>query len=372
MQIRKLDTTRKKDVHQFIRFPFALYRDSPLWVPPFWPEMTAVMDRSKHPFYAHSKADFFVAEENGETLGRIAVMDNRNYNRYHQRAVSFFYYFDAIDDEAVARSLFDAASDWAQHAGLNLLVGPKGMLQGDGIGMLVEGFEHRPAMGIAYNYDYYPRLVSALGFEKETDFLSGYLAGKHVLPARYQEVAAKVSARRGLSIKSFASEKELRQWIDRIGQVYNDAFVANWEYAPITPAEMKIIADRLLSISDPRLIKLVMKGDDIVGFVFAFPDISAGIQKARGRIWPIGWFFLLREFKRTRWVNFNGLGLLPAHQGSGGTAILFSELAKTAEVFDFEHADVVQVEEGNAKSQAEMATIGVRWYKRHRVFRRAI
>ena len=372
MQIRKLDTTRKQDVKQFIQFPFALYRGSPLWVPPFWPEMTAVMDRAKHPFYAHSTADFFVAEESGETLGRIAVMDNRNYNRYHDRAVSFFYYFDTIDDEAVARSLFEAASDWAHQAGLHMLVGPKGMLQGDGIGMLVEGFEHRPAMGIPYNFAYYPQLVTAFGFEKETDFLSGYLAGKHELPARYKEVAAKVSARRGLSIKSFTSDKELRQWIDRIGQVYNDVFVANWEYAPITPAEMHVIAERLLAISDPRLIKLVMKGDEIVGFVFAFPDISAAIQKARGRIWPIGWFFLLREFKRTRWANFNGLGMLPAHQGSGGTAILFSELAKTVEMFNFEHADVVQVEERNAKSQAEMASIGVRWYKRHRVFRRTI
>lgn len=372
MQIRKLDTTRKQDVKQFIQFPFALYRGSLLWVPPFWPEMTAVMDRAKHPFYAHSTADFFVAEESGETLGRIAVMDNRNYNRYHDRAVSFFYYFDTIDDEAVARSLFEAASDWAHQAGLHMLVGPKGMLQGDGIGMLVEGFEHRPAMGIPYNFAYYPQLVTAFGFEKETDFLSGYLAGKHELPARYKEVAAKVSARRGLSIKSFTSDKELRQWIDRIGQVYNDVFVANWEYAPITPAEMHVIAERLLAISDPRLIKLVMKDDEIVGFVFAFPDISAAIQKARGRIWPIGWFFLLREFKRTRWANFNGLGMLPAHQGSGGTAILFSELAKTVEMFNFEHADVVQVEERNAKSQAEMASIGVRWYKRHRVFRRTI
>ena len=136
----------------------------------------------------------------------------------------------------------------------------------------------------------------------------------------------------------------------------------------MTEAEMNVAADRLLSISDPRLIKLVMKDEDIVGFVFAFPDISAAIQKTKGRLWPLGWIHLLREFKRTNWINLNGLGLVAEHRGVGANAVLYTELAKSVYDFDFEHADVVQIEELNTKSLGEMAALGVEWYKRHRIY----
>ncbi|MEJ2559181.1 MAG: GNAT family N-acetyltransferase [Anaerolineae bacterium] len=181
-----------------------------------------------------------------------------------------------------------------------------------------------------------------------------------------------MKARRGFRIKSFTSEKEMRRWIYRIGKVYNESFSDNWEYCPLTQEEMDVVADRLIAIADPRLIKLVMKGEEIVGFVFAFPDISAAIQKTKGRVWPFGWIYLLREFKRTHWVNLNGLGLLEAHRGVGANTVLYTELARSVKDFGFEHADVVQVEENNTKSLGEMAAIGVKWYKRHRIYRRVL
>ncbi len=372
MRVRKLDTSAGRDVRQFIDFPFELYRRCPEWVPPILPEMKLILNRKKHPFYHHSAADFFVAESEGQTLGRIAVMDNRNYNARHGRSHSFFYFFEATEDLGVARALFDAASDWARSRGLDQLIGPKGFLQGDGLGLLVEGFEHRPAIGIPYNYPYYDAMLRDSGFEKETDFVSGYLRGDHQLPERFYDIAERVKARRGFWIKSFTSQREMRRWIYRVGQVYNETFSDNWEYCPLTEAEMGVVADRLLAISNPRLMKLVMKGQEIVGFVFAFPDISAAIQKTKGRVWPLGWIHLLREFKRTNWVNLNGLGLVEGHRGVGANAVLYTELAKSVHDFGFEHADVVQVEEGNTKSLGEMAAIGVTWYKRHRIYRRAL
>lgn len=372
MRVRKLDTTRAQDVRQFINFPFELYRECSQWVPSILPEIKLVLNRKKHPFYRHSSADFFVVESEGQTLGRIVVMDNQNYNAYHGRKDSFFYYFEAVEDVEVARNLFNAAFDWARSRGLEQMVGPKGFLQGDGLGLLLEGFEHRPAVGIPYNYSYYDALMQDSGFEKETDFFSGYLPGDHELPQRFYEVAERVKARRGFWIKSFASEKEMRRWIYRIGKVYNESFSDNWEFCPLTEEEVSVVADRLIAIADPRLIKLVMKGDEIVGFVFAFPDISAAIQKTQGRVWPFGWIHLLREFKRTRWVNLNGLGLLEGHRGVGANAVLYTELAKSVKDFGFEHADVVQVEENNTKSLGEMAAIGVTWYKQHRIYRRVL
>ncbi|GAB4530009.1 MAG: GNAT family N-acetyltransferase [Anaerolineae bacterium] len=372
MQVRKVDTSRSRDVRQFIDFPFDLYRECPQWVPPVLPEIRLTLNREKHPFYHHSDADFFVVESRGKTLGRIAVMDNRNYNEYHGRKHAFFYFFESVDDVDVSRALFAAAFDWAHRRGLEQVIGPKGFLQGDGMGTLVEGFEHRPAMGIPYNYPYYEALMQDAGFEKETDFLSGYLRGEHALPQRFYDIADRVKERRGFWIKSFSSQKEMRGWVQRAGQLYNQTFVDNWEYCPLTPQEMDVVADRLLAISDPRLMKLVMKGEEIVGFVFAFPDISAAIQKTGGRVWPLGWVHLLREFKRTKWVNLNGLGLLPEHRGVGANAVLYTELARSVYDFGFEHADVVQIEERNARSLGEMAALGVSWYKRHRIYRRAL
>ena len=372
MQVRKVDTTRARDVRQFIDFPFELYRDCPQWVPPVLPEIKLMLNRKKHPFFRHSDAEFFIAESEGQTLGRIVVMDNQNYKTYHGCKNGFFYLFEAVEDVEVTRALFATAFEWARSRGLDKLIGPKGFLQGDGMGMLVEGFEHRPAMGIPYNYAYYDKLVRDSGFEKETDFVSGYLRGDHSLPQRFYDIAEKVKARRGFWIKSFTSQREMRGWIHRVGKLYNETFTENWEYCPLTDAEMDVVADRLLSISDPRLMKLVMKGEEIVGFVFAFPDISAAIQKTRGRLWPLGWITLLREFKRTNWVNLNGLGLLAEHRGVGANAVLYTELAKSVYDYGFEHADVVQIEEGNSKSLGEMAAIGVEWSKRHRIYRRAL
>jgi GNAT superfamily N-acetyltransferase len=372
MQVRKLDTARARDVRQFINFSYDLYRECPQWVPPVLPEIRLILNRDKHPFYRHSIADFFVVESGGQTLGRIAVMDNRNYNEYHGRKDSFFYFFECVEDVDVARALFSAAFDWARSHGLVRILGAKGFLQGDGMGILVEGFEHRPAMGIPYNHSYYEAVVRDSGFEKETDFLSGYLRGDHPLPQRFYAIAEKVKEQRGFWIKSFTSRREMRGWVRRAGRLYNQTFVDNWEYCPLTDEEMDVVADRLLSISDPRLMKVVMKGEEIAGFVFAFPDISAAIQKTKGRIWPIGWFHLLREFRRTKWVDLNGLGLLPEHRGVGANAVLYTELARSVYDYGFEHADVVQIEERNDKSLGEMAALGVEWYKRHRIYRRAL
>lgn len=372
MQLVKLDTSRPRDVHRFVNMPFPLYRDLPQWVPPIRSEVEMVLNRIKYPFYEHSQADFFLVESGKDVVGRIAVMENTHHNEFRQRKGAFFYLFESVDDTAVSGRLFDAALEWSRRRGLNEITGPKGFLQADGIGMLVEGFEHRPAVGIPYNPPYYDALVRAAGFEKVTDWVSGYLNGAHELTPRFYEVAEKVREKRGLSIKTFANKKELRAWIPRIREVYNGSFLDNLEFCPITVNEMQVIADRLLSIADPRLIKLVMKGDEVIGFLFAFPDISAAIQKTQGRIWPFGWITLMREFKRTKWVNCNGTGLLPAHRGVGANAVLYTELAKTIRDFGFAHADVVQIEERNTKSFADMTAIGVQWYKRHRLYTRGV
>lgn len=372
MNIRKIDTHNPADAKLFVRFPFLLYKNSPYWVPPFFSGMRKVFDRENYPFYSHSDADFFVAEKDGHVFGRVAILEKKKYNAYHNEKTAFFYFFDSMNDKDVAAALFEQAEVWARERGLTKILGPFGFIQGDSIGILVDGHDRRPALGQNYNFEYYDNLLKYVGFAKKTDFYSGYLRGDHQLPQRFFDIADKVGKKRGFWIKSFKSKKELRNWIGRIQNLYNEAFSNNLGYSPLSLEEAEIVADQLLAISNPRLIKLVMKEEEIIGFLFAFVDITDGLRKANGRMWPFGLFHILREFKTTEWVNFNGTGLLPGHRGVGANAVLYTEMARTIQKFGFKHADVVQIEEKNIKSMGDMSAIGVEWYKKHRVYEKLL
>ncbi len=369
MKVKRVDTEKSRDVQQFIELPFRLYQDSSRWVPPLVSGMKTTLDREKHPFYNHSKADFFLVEDAGDAVGRIAVLANRHYNDYHKERVAFFYYFDAIDDREVSRALFEAAFNWARAEGLDTVIGPKGFLRSDGMGILIEGHEHPGVFGIPYNYPYYASHVESLGFEKEIDYLSGYLAGDYELPERFFELAERVKKRRGFWVKSFSSKQELRGWIPRIQHVNNTAFTQVWGYYPLNDAEAQMIGNQLLTVIDPALIKLVLKEDELAGFILAFPDLSDALKKSRGRLLPWGWLRLMLASRRTRRLVGNGLGLLPKYQGLGANLMLYVELHKTVKERNAEFCNVVQVAENNVKSLGDMAAAGVEWHKRHRIYR---
>jgi GNAT superfamily N-acetyltransferase len=373
MHIQRVDVADRRDVRRFLDLPFRLYRDQPLWVPPFAHEARSQLDPRRHPFYQHSEAAFFLAMDGREAVGRIAMLDNARYNAHHKAHTAFFYLFDAVDDQAVGRSLFDAAGDWARSRGLDHLWGPKGFSHIEGQGILVEGFEHRPAMGVPYNHPYYGALVEAAGLTKKFDFFSFHMDRQFHFPERYLEAAEKLKQRRGFRSVTYRTKDELRALIPRVVQVYNEAFVEVQGYTPMTEAEGKLVGERVLSVADPALISLLWRGDEIVGFVIAFPDLSAAVQRCRGRLWPLGWLYLMREFKRTRWLNFNSIGIREGSRGLGGTALLYSALYHTLiDHPQYDFADMVQVQETNERTMREYKVLGVESHKRHRMYEIAL
>jgi GNAT superfamily N-acetyltransferase len=285
-----------------------------------------------------------------------------------------FYLFECVEDYGVAEGLFGEAFAWARRRGLTQMVGPKGFGALDGYGMLVQGFEFRPAMTMmSYNPPHYPCFVERLGFRKEVDFVSCYL-GAHAfrLPQRVHRIAERSLQRSGLRVRRFRTKQELRAWAPRIGQAYNQAFVGNWEYYPLSQREIAFLTDNLLMVADPRLIKVITHGDQAVGFLFAFPDVSAAIQRSRGRLLPFGILDLLLEFKRTRWVALNGAGILPEFQGRGGNAVLYAEMENTIREAGFQHADLTQVAESAVQMRRDLENVGGVPYKNHRVFIREL
>ncbi|MBN1579235.1 MAG: hypothetical protein JXA89_00935 [Anaerolineae bacterium] len=373
MQVHKIDTTQRRDVRQFIRFPFELYQDCPQWVPPIVPGMRTALNRKRSPFYRYSDADFFVAVQGEKTVGRIAAIDNRLYNDYHRSQTAFFYYFDAVDDQQVTDALLNAAFDWAQRRGLTDILGPKGLLRFDAHGVLVDGFEHRPSVGVPYNFPYYDRLIKDAGFHKELDYYSGHITADYELPERLIRIADKIKQRRGFTIKTFRNKKEMWAFFPHALKIYLEAFKQVPGYYPVSEDEMRVLFERVVSIAYPDMVKLVMKGDEAVGFVISYPDVAAALQQCQGQLWPLGWIHLMRERKRTKWVTFNGVGLLPEYQGMGANAILYVELGKTLHDYQrFEHGDYVQVAESNLQSFGDASTMGFPMYKTHRIYRREL
>jgi len=373
MDIIQIDTNNSRDVRRFLNFPFELYRHIPQWVPPFTSDARRMLDRRRHPFYQHSAADFFLALKNDRVVGRLAVLDNQHSNEFNHTRTAFFYLFEAENDLAISRGLFTAAFDWARARNLAQIDGPKGFTALDGMGLLVKGFEHRPALGIPYNPDYYPRMLEDVGFDNAGDIVSGYLDATNLtFPDKIHHIAELVQKRRGLHIARFKSRRDLRQIIEPLKRMYNDSLGGTTGNVPLTDDEVNTIAQQLLTFANPRLIKIVMKDDELVGFMFAYPDVSAAMQRTRGKLWPFGWIDLLLELKRTKWVNINGAGIVEKYRGNGGTAILFSEMYKSIAEGGFHHADIVQIGVDNDRMQREIAGIGIDFYKTHRMYRKAI
>lgn len=375
LSIEKVDTQNKTQVKRFVELPYRLYKDCPQWVPPLYVDAYMYLNRKKHPFHEHSEVDFFLAVRDGKVVGRIAAIENRPFNQYHHEKTADFFLFECENDPEAAVCLFSEVFAWAKSRGLEKMVGPKGMGPLDGYGTLVFGFEHRQTMTMLnYNYPYYQQLLEAQGFEKEVDFVSCFLpADKFQIPERVERITQRVMQRGGLQVKKFRNKKELLAWAPRIGEAYNKAFVNNWEYYPFTPREIDFVVSNIMTIADHRLIKIIIHGEEVVGFLFAFHDVSAALQRARGRLFPFGLLDILLELKRTNTVAVNGMGILPEYQGHGGNAILYSEMGHTLLQFDqFVHVEMTQVAETTEQMRADLKNLNGVEYKNNRVYRKKI
>jgi len=372
--IHQIDTSNKKEVNDFVKFPFQIYEGVEQWVPPILADIKTMMNKNKHPFYEHSDAEFFIAKNNGDMIGRMALLENTAYNRYHNKKQASFYLFECIDDPEVAVKLFERAFDWVKGRKLNYLLGPKGFSPFDGYGFLVEGFDKRQMMTMMnYNLPNYPKFAEMNGFSKVVDWVSCYAyIPDFVVPQKVSNIAKRVLERGSFKVQRFKNKRELRKWAWRIGQAYNRSFVNNWEYYPLTDREIQFVLDNIMVVAVPDLIKVITYKDEIIGFLLAFPDISAALQKYKGQLTPAALLGYLRELKRTNWISFNGVGVLPEYHGRGGNALLFNEIYKSANQFHYEHGELTQIAETAKEMRKDLENLGVLPYKNHRIYGREI
>ncbi len=374
LSIEKVDLSNRSQVNRFIELAFRIYKGCPYWVPPFYSDMKTMLNPQKHPFYEHSEAEFYLAVRDGQDVGRLAVMKNNSFIHYHALQQAHFGLFECMDDSEAAAALFERAFAWAREHKLDHIVGPRGLSSFDGYGILTDAFD-KPAMMtmVPYNYPYYERLVVEQGFKPENDFVSFYLNGESVkIPDEVKYIAKKVAERGQLEVHKFKNKKELVSWASRIAEAYNQSFLENWEYYPLTKREADFMMDSMMTIADPRLIKVVTYKDKVVGFGLAFPDITPAMQRAKGHINPISIADLLLELHRTTWVTTNGGGMVKDFQGRGGNALMYADLEKMLTDFHFKHIDIPQNADTADQMRKDIMRFGAVPYKHHLVYNRPL
>jgi len=372
--IEKVNLDSASEVNRFIQFQYDLYQSCPQFCPPFRADIRVMMNKKKHPFFEHSDGDFFVALSDGKVVGRIAVFINYLFNQYHKVKKGQFYFFDSIDNQEVAGKLFERAFEYCQERGMEDIVGPKGLSAFDGYGILIKGFEHHQMMTMMnYNFPYYPKLLENIGFEKEVYFASCYLhRDKFQFPEKMAEVARRVLERGKFQIIHFKHKKQIKEIADELGAAYNNTFIHNWEYYPMTKGEIDLLLRNLLDVVNPKLVKIITYEERIVGFFVAFPDISKALQRHHGRITPFSIVDMLISLRNTDWVSMNGAGVLPEYHGRGGNALLYHEMQKTIKEFGFTHWELTQVAETAVQMRKDMTMAGGEFYKTHRVYHKRL
>jgi len=367
------DENKRKFIKEFIEFPKRLYKDEEKWVPWFDIDMRKIL-KKKHPFFLHSDGEFFLAEEDGETKGRICVVSNVRYQKEHNRNCAHFFFLDAPESKEVFQALLDAAADWAKNRGVEYLDGP--MLFGGayGSGLLIEGYELPPPMTMMpYNFPYYRKFVEELGFTKLFDTYGTDISKENfVLPEKIEKFAEKVLERGRFKVKRYKSKRAILKEADRLLELFNATLADHPEDYPLTDEELVQLKKDLAPVASPDLIKVLTYDDKIVGYLLAFADITPQLRKSMGKITIPGIIRMMRGLKNSNKLLANGMGILPEYQRLGGNALLYYELSKTVQSRDFTIAKTVQINESTTLMLADIEKLGAVKEVTHRVYQRKL
>jgi GNAT superfamily N-acetyltransferase len=289
--------------------------------------MEALLSRSKNPFFEHAEAEYFIAERDGEVIGRIAAISNRLHNETHGDQVGFFGFFECVDDQAVADALFQAAGEWCRTLGHDVLRGPASFSVNDECGLLVDGFDTPPTLMMPHNPRYYIDLIERAGFTKAKDLwvYQGGSQERYVpVPERLARATELIRQRQGITLRAL-NLKDFQGEVERIKELYNAAWEKNWGFVPLTEHEIDHLAEQFKPVVIPELVPMAEKDGKLIGFGIALPDLNVVFQTNRsGRLFPmilrLLWMLKTRRIRRARILL---LGVLPAFQGKGVDAMLY-------------------------------------------------
>ncbi|MFM8889831.1 MAG: N-acetyltransferase family protein [Solirubrobacterales bacterium] len=326
----------RRDLKRFVRVPFDVHRDHPNWVPPLIRERMEYLNRSKNPYFGHAEVELFLAERDGEPVGRISAQIDANWDAYRGGNDGQFGFFECMDDPEAATGLFDAATGWLAERGRERALGPMDFTTNDELGIMIEGFEYRPVILEPWHPPYYARLFEENGFTKEIDLLMWHLEmgnlkeGLAFHPAIH-DAAQQSLDENGITIRSMR-RSDMAAEIARFHEVYNEAWGDNWGFVPLDPDEVEFHAKLLKVILDEDWAMIAERDDgEVVGAALTLPDINQVLPKMKGRLFPLGWLHFLLGRRKIDTVRILALGVRKKWQQTGAAAAMYVRHIETTD-----------------------------------------
>ncbi|RCK75188.1 MAG: hypothetical protein IGBAC_1324 [Ignavibacteriae bacterium] len=371
MAITIKEVQTKKDLKNFVLFPFTLYKNNKYWVPPLISDELETFDPDKNPAYEYCESKLWLAYKDDEIVGRIAGIINNKYIEIWKNKYARFGWVDFIDDIEVSKKLFEAFENWARSKNLIGSHGPLGFTDMDHEGMLVEGFNELGTLATIYNYPYYPIHLEKLGYEKDVDWLEFQIKVPESIPDKALKVANLVLERKGIRVLQVKKSKDLLPYAEELFHVLNQAFVNLYAFVPLTEKQIQLYVKKYFSFIIPDYVKILLdKENKVAGFVIGMPSLSLAMQKSKGKLFPFGFIHLLKALKKHKYLDLYLGAIRPDLQGKGADALLITELAKTAIEKGIISAESNPELEENYKVQAHWKYFDARQHKRRRCYKK--
>jgi hypothetical protein len=357
----------RKETEAFIRFAWEIYRGFPAWVPPLLMDRRKLMDRAKNPFYAHAEAEFFIAWRDGKIVGRIGAIVNRNHNKEHRDTTGFFGFFECVDDQAVATALVATAREWLRERGMTAMRGPASPSVNDEYGLLIDGFEHPPAVLMSYNPPYYARLLEGAGLAKVKDLYAYLMREEDVFGEKFARVAELVRKREDLTIRTI-NMKDFKNEIKLIKGLYNSAWQYNWGSVPMTDEEFDALAKDLKPVVDPRLVLITEHKGVPVGFSLSLPDLNVPLKYNKNGSLLGGLLQMFLRKKEIKLLRIIVLGIIPEKIKSGAGTLLLYETCRRGIAAGYPMGEASWILEDNVMMNRAAEFMNGRKYKSYRIY----
>lgn len=324
------EVTSKKQLSEFIKFPMRLYKDNPYYVPALVQEEKQALDRKKNPVFNHAISKYYLAYKEGELVGRIAAIINWKEVKEQKKSKVRFGWFDVIDDIEVTKALINKVRELGVEHELEFMEGPVGFSNLDKAGLLTKGFDKLPTMVTLYNAPYYEEHFRALDFEMASEWVEYALKLPENLPEKIVKFSVLIMQRYGLKVKKFNTKDDLRKVVDPMFALLDKTYGHLSSYVPIPKQQIEHYKEKYINFINPDFVSCIEDADgQMIAFAITMPSYSKALQKAKGKLFPFGWWYLLQASKKNDTAAFYLIGIDPAYQGKGITAIVFREMFST-------------------------------------------
>ncbi len=363
----------KSLLREFIFLPEKLYKDDSRWVPPMYVDEWTFHNPNQNKALQYSDVLRLIAYQNDKAVGRIMGIINHKYNNEHNEKTARFFALDCINDQTVVQTLIEAIEHWGKEKGMTKLIGPYGFSDKDPQGLQIEGLELLPVIATPTNPVYLQNLVENEGYIKELDCVSYQMPVPEKLPVVYQKVFDRIASNENIRLIEFTNKRQLKPYIVPVFRLVNETYAPLFGFVPMTEEEMKKFAAQYLPVLDPELVKVVVNtSNEIIAFVVSMPDMSKGIQKAKGRLFPFGFIHVLLSMRKTTQLNLLLGAIKTQYRGKGINVLMGKSLIESANKSGLKTIDSHLILENNLTMRAECEKLGGIVRKRYRIYQKLL